>query len=264
MSKSRRVHAHRGNVLWRVVSRGQSRRAPENGGARGREAMGTLVRCPKCTWRTDASRVTCPNCGTALPTPEESRAREAAEQARQIAPNLTDEQRQRIIEEERLHRQEERLRQHLRECPEANGSAARGQVRGGEMSSEKPAMSRTTWYVLGGWLGLMFLVGALASAARVLGPSELVILLGCAVVPIALCYLGAWGRMSRTTWYVLGGWLGLMFLVGALVSAARAHGSEELVILVAVLDGAANVLGWAVVLIPLCSLGAWVRRRRGR
>ncbi len=58
---------------------------------------------------------------------EESRAGEAEEQARQIAPDLTDEQRQRIIEEERLRRQEERLRQHLREPPEATGFAPRGE-----------------------------------------------------------------------------------------------------------------------------------------
>ena len=89
--------------------------------------MGMLERCPKCKWRIDASRVTCPNCGITLPTLEESRAREAEEQARQIAPDLTDDQRQRIIEEEHLRRQEERLRQHLRECPEASGSAAPGQ-----------------------------------------------------------------------------------------------------------------------------------------
>jgi hypothetical protein len=55
-----------------------------------------------------------------------------------------------------------------------------------------------------------------------------------------------------------------MFLVAALVSAARGHGSEESMLLGAVVDGTANILGWAIVLIPLCYLGAWVRRRRGR
>ena len=132
--------------------------------------MGMLERCPKCKWRIDASRVTCPNCGITLPTLEESRAREAEEQARQIAPDLTDEQRQRIVEEERLRRQEERLRQHLRERPEASGSAARGQMRGGEIGSEKARKIGTTTKRVIHMIGLcVFIVVIFGAQARGVG-----------------------------------------------------------------------------------------------
>ncbi len=86
-----------------------------------------LVTCPKCGWRVDGSRPTCIRCTATLPTPDEFRARALDEQARQIAPELTDEQRQRIIQEERLHQQEERLRRYLREGPDTAGSSALGE-----------------------------------------------------------------------------------------------------------------------------------------
>jgi hypothetical protein len=78
-----------------------------------------MIQCPKCGVRNHPSRRTCVSCGSDLPPEEESRLRE-------IAPDLSEEERQRIV-------QEERLREHLRgrltaEVPPVRAHEAKGNM----------------------------------------------------------------------------------------------------------------------------------------
>ena len=94
-----------------------------------------MIRCPKCGVRNDPSFRSCVACGTALPSAEDAQRMEEDRRLRDLAPHLTDAERQRVVEEERL-------RQHLRaDSAVIGGDASRGVVPAG---AARPGVSTRT------------------------------------------------------------------------------------------------------------------------
>jgi len=67
--------------------------------------------------------------------------------------------------------------------------------------------------------------------------------------------------MARASWIVFSAVVGFFFCA-SFFTCALGLGREQGPVSVALFAGQCNALAWAVVLLPLFLLGAWLRRRR--
>ncbi len=102
----------------------QGRNHPTSSG----ESSMNMIRCPNCGLRNHQSVHRCLGCSVLLPHAKDAQHIEEEQRILDIAPHLTDAERQRIVEEERL-------RQHIRAYPSA----------GIDKSTHRAMSARTTY-----------------------------------------------------------------------------------------------------------------------
>lgn len=95
-----------------------------------------MIQCPNCNVRNHPSRQTCVKCGDRLPSLEEAQRAEEERRLREIAPHLSDTERQRIVEEESL-------RQHLRSGSASRVGTTPPSVQAGGVASSRTAHARS-------------------------------------------------------------------------------------------------------------------------